>query len=104
MKSFLALLAVGVVLMAASTATAGWAYAAAGPAVYGYYPIAPVYTYPAYPGPVPMVVARPVVPVVAPAPFVYGPAPVVYGYPYVVRSRVYVPGQPVRNTLRAVFP
>ncbi len=109
MKKILA--ALGIVLLGASVASAGWTYVARAPVVYGptpvvanYWPVGPVYTYPA-----PYVVARPVVaapaPVVyyRPAPVVYGPAPVVYGYPYVVRARYYVPGQPVRNTLRAVF-
>ena len=52
-------------------------------------------------------------PVVAPAPYVtysptvmtsyYGPA-VVPTYPVVVRTKVYVPGEPVRNFFRAITP
>jgi len=64
-----------------------------------YYPAYPYATYyPAYPAP--YVVARPVVAV--PGPVVYGPA-VVYGVPRYARPWVYMPGQPVRNTLRATF-
>jgi hypothetical protein len=95
MKSLIAALVV--VLFVASSASAGWAYVAPAPVVYGYWPdVAPVYAYPA-----PVMVARPIV---AAPPVYYGPAPVVYGYPYVVRPRVYVPGQPVRNVLRATLP
>ena len=103
MKSLFA--AVAVVLLLASTASAGWAYVAPGPVVYGAYYGGPVY---AYPGVTPVVVARPVM--AAPAPVVYAPAPVAYpavvgyGYPYVVRAKYYVPGQPVRNAVRAVLP
>jgi hypothetical protein len=34
----------------------------------------------------------------------YVPAAVYYGAPYVVRPKVYVYGQPVRNAIRAVTP
>jgi hypothetical protein len=94
-------IALAVVLLLASTATAfgGWYV---GPrVVYAYPPVAPVYSYPA---PVvvspPQVVYSPVVtgPLVAPAPVVVGPPAVIVG------PRFYVPGQPVRNVLRAVAP
>jgi hypothetical protein len=91
--------AMAVVLLLASTAMAqgGWYI---GPRVV-YAPVAPVY---AYPAPVvvasPQVVYSPIVPapVIAPAPIVVGPPGVVI-YP-----RYYIPGQPVRNVLRAVAP
>ncbi len=35
---------------------------------------------------------------------VAAPAPAVYGRPVVVRTKVYVPGQPIRNALRWVAP
>ncbi|MBX3411082.1 MAG: hypothetical protein KF708_00080 [Pirellulales bacterium] len=38
-----------------------------------------------------------------PAPVVVSPAPVFVGRPVVVRPRVFVPGQPVRNVLRAAW-
>lgn len=38
-----------------------------------------------------------------PAPVVVAPAPVYVGRPVVVRPRVWVPGQPVRNVLRAAW-
>jgi hypothetical protein len=96
------LLAAVVVLMAASTASAGWGYVAGPGVVYDYWPAAPV-VYPA-----PYVVASPVVepfvpaPVYVSAPLGYGPA--YYPAPVVVRSRVYYYGQPVRNAVRAVLP
>jgi hypothetical protein len=54
-------------------------------------------------------VRRPVVAYYGPAvaaPAYYGPAPMYYsvGRPVVVRSKIYVPGQPIRNVLRAVTP
>ncbi len=119
MKSILA--AVAVVLLLGSTAYGQWYV---GPRAV-YYPAAPVYAYPspvyAYPAPVyaypaPMYAYRAYrVPVVAPSPYVaYAPvvaAPVVvprrvwYGPPaVVVRSKVYIPGRPVRNVVRAVVP
>jgi len=110
MKSIL--IALAVVLLLSSTACGGWYY---GPRAV-YYPAAPVYAYPgpvyAYPAPVyaypPVVVARPYVayapivpaPVVAPAPVWYGPPAVVVG----VGGKVYIPGRPVRNAVRAVLP
>lgn len=96
MKSIVAALVL--VLVFASSASAAWAYVAPGPMVYTEYygPTAAAVAYPA-----PMVVARPVV---AMPPVYYAPAPVVYGgYPYVLAPRVLVPGQPVRNVLRATF-
>ncbi|MFZ1934192.1 MAG: hypothetical protein WCB27_26115 [Thermoguttaceae bacterium] len=114
MKSILA--AVAVVLFLGSTACGHWyvgpravcypaaVYAYPAP-VYAY--LAPVYAYPApvYPYRVP-VTAYPYVaysPVVA-APAVV-PAAVWYGPPgVVVRSKVYIPGRPVRNVVRAVVP
>lgn len=105
----------GILLMTASVASADCGCAAVTPVAYGptpmvvnYGPVAPVaytaYAYPAYgygyAYPAPYVVARPVVAV--PGPVVYGPA-VVYRAPYYARPWLYVPGQPVRNTLRATF-
>lgn len=117
------LAALGVVLLTASMASAqcGCAAPAAvayspvsyapAPVVVNYAPAAPVYSYTAsYPAPYvasyptygyttyyasPYVVARPVVaaPVVYPAPYA-----VYYGRPW-----LYVPGQPIRNALRATF-
>ena len=55
--------------------------------------------------PAPVVVHRPVVPV-APAPsVVHSPITVApAASPVIVRSTVYVPGQPIRNLLRAITP
>lgn len=96
MTRLVAVIALAVILLGVSTASAQWGYVAP---VRVYYPVAPVYAY-AYP----QTVAMPVVadPVVAPAPVVV-PAPVVYPYP-VIRGRVYYYGQPVRNVVRAVVP
>ena len=113
MKSLVVLAAVAVVLGACSTASAGWGYV--GPVVVpppvvvqSYWPVGPVY---AYPAPVvvvgPRVVYRP--PVVVPVPVVY-PSPVLYPAPViapggvVIRPKVYFRGQPVRNVVRAVLP
>jgi hypothetical protein len=46
----------------------------------------------------------PVTPTVVAAPPVYAPQPVVVPAPVVVRSKVYYPGQPVRNTVRYLVP
>ena len=58
--------------------------------------------------PAPAVITyRPVVPVVAYRPVVTsygGPAYVPAGRPVVMRTKVYVPGQPVRNLFRAIAP
>jgi hypothetical protein len=80
-----------VVLLLASTATA-----------FGGWYVGPRVVY-AYPSPVvvsPQVVYSPVVaaPLVAPATVVVGPPAVIVG------PRYYIPGQPVRNVLRAVAP
>lgn len=62
----------------------------------------------------PVVVYRPVVPVIAPAPTVVyrpvgpaevlAPAPMVVGPPAVIRTKVYYPGEPIRNLLKAITP
>lgn len=85
-------------------------YVVAGPvpvAVYRPVPVAiPITTVyqPVVPAYAPVVAYRPMV-VPAPVPVVYGAPAVVYaGRPAVVRSKVYLPGQPVRNILRAVTP
>jgi hypothetical protein len=94
------IIAIAVILLLGSTAYGGWYV---GPTmVRAYYPVAPVYAYPApmvVPGP--QVVYSPVVP----GP-VLAPAPVWVGRPVVVgpAGRVYVPGRPVRNAVRAVLP
>lgn len=87
------MLAAAVVLMFGSTACGGWYV---GPtAVRAYYPMAPV------------VVAGPRV---VYSPMMMGPmmvpAPVWAGRPVVVgpAGRVYLPGRPVRNVVRAVLP
>ena len=89
-----------VVLMLGSTAYGGWYV---GPTVgYAYYPAVPVYAYP--PAPVvvfaPQVVYSPVVPgpILTAAPVWVAPPGVV------IRSKVYIPGRPVRNVIRAVVP
>ena len=104
MKSILS--AIAVVLLLGSAAYGDW-YVGPGVAYYpaapAYYAAAPVYAYPApvYAYRVPVVVSRPYV---AYAP-VYAPAPVWVGPPgVVVRSKVYFPGRPVRNVVRAVVP
>lgn len=98
MKSML--IAVAAVLLLGSTAYGGWYV---GPTVgYAYYPRVPVYAYRA-----PVVVPGPYVayspiwagPVVAPGAVVVG-RPVVVGR----AGRIYVPGRPVRNAVRAVLP
>jgi hypothetical protein len=99
-------IAVAMLLAIGSTAYGQWY---AGPSVgYAYYPAEPVY-YPAEPVygyPAPVMVARPrvvyspvvVAPVMAPVP--------VWGRPVVVgpAGKIYVPGRPVRNAVRAVLP
>jgi hypothetical protein len=57
--------------------------------------------------PAPAVAAAPAViiaPAVAPAPVVVAQPAVVAGPPAVIRSKVYYPGHPIRNTVRAVVP
>ncbi len=109
MKSLV--IAVAAVLLVSSTAYGGWYV---GPTVgYAYYPAAPVYAYP----PAPVVVSGPqavYAPVVTGPRVVYAPVvpgavmaapPVWVGPPAViVRSKVYIPGRPVRNVVRAVVP
>lgn len=73
----------------------------------GYYaPPVPVTYYAPAPEPVYYAPApAPVTTYYAPAPVTayYGPpAPVVYGRPAVVRTKVYYPGQPVRNFAKAI--
>ena len=109
MKSIFA--AVAVVLLLGSTAYGQWYV---GPRV-AYYPAAPVYAYPApvYAYPAPFYAYG--VPVVAPYPYVaYSPvvpATVVVPGPFgsdrrvvVSAGKVYIPGRPVRNVVRAVLP
>jgi hypothetical protein len=107
------LLALAIVLVVGGTASAQYYVPEV---VSAYYP--PVYAAPApylAPAPVaysafyapPVVVARPRVtylPVVAAPPVAVAPAPVVYGPPAVFRTKVYYPGQPIRNTVRYVLP
>ncbi|MEE8451559.1 MAG: hypothetical protein V3R99_06570, partial [Thermoguttaceae bacterium] len=101
-----------IVLLSCSTAAADWGYgvpvAVPGSAVHsyysgGHYSVSPYY---GYPGPVvtvsPHVVYRRSF-VVAPAPVVVAPH-VIYRAPVVIRPRVYVPGQPIRNAIRAARP
>jgi len=62
----------------------------------------------------PVVVYRPVFPVVSAAPTVLyrpvvstglvTPAPVVVGPPAVIRTKVYYPGEPIRNLIKAITP
>jgi hypothetical protein len=110
MKSFVMVLALAVVLMASSNALAqGYAVlmpVGPGP-VTAYYAPAPVVGYgpvvsTAYYAPAPYYVAAPVAaPYYVASPYAVGP---VYARPVVVRPKIYVPGQPVRNVLRAVTP
>jgi len=119
MKTIVAVAAI--VLLASSTASAAWIggvpYAVPGPVVYSsYMPVtpyyaaypspvyaAPMYAAPMYPAPMyaapvvvaPRVVYRPAV--LAPPVAVYSPGVVVY-------PRVFVPGQPIRNAIRAALP
>jgi hypothetical protein len=116
------LLALAVVLAIAGTASAQYVvpevvtsyyppvyapapYAAPAPVAYSaYYAPSAYYSYS------PVVVARPrvaympVAPTVVAAPPVYAAQPVVVSAPVVVRSKVYYPGQPVRNTVRYLVP
>lgn len=97
MKTLIA--AIAVVLLLGSTAYGGWY----GPRVIApYYPVGPVY---AYPAPVVVIGPRVVYSPIVPAPMM-APAPVWYGRPVVVgpAGRVYLPGRPVRNAVRAVLP
>jgi hypothetical protein len=98
MKTLLA--ALGIVLLIGSTSFAGWYVAPT--VVQAYYPGTPVYAYPA-PYMTYMPVAAPAPPCAYGVPM-YAPAPVLIGPPAVVRARVFYPGQPVRNVLKAVVP
>jgi hypothetical protein len=123
MKSFVMALSLIVVLTATSSVLAqGYAtYMPVGPApVVSYYAPAPVVSYgpvvatsyyaprPYYAAsPVPYYVASPVVtPYYVASPVAVGPVAVapIYGRPVIVHPKVYIPGQPVRNVLRAVTP
>jgi hypothetical protein len=123
-NSMLALVVAATIAVASNASAHGYAvYMPVVPApVAGYYttgpvmPYAPVITtayyappavyYPA-PAPAPYYVATPVIaPVPVPAPVAVAPVAVapVYGPKVVVRPKVYVRGEPVRNVLRAVTP
>ncbi len=103
-----AIIALGILLLVASTTFAGWHVVPT--VVLAYYPGVPVYAYPApvVAAPAPYVSYMPM----APAPYGYSaysvpivaPAPVVVGPAAIVRTRVFYPGQPVRNVLKAVVP
>jgi hypothetical protein len=104
----IAIAALGILLLVSTTSFAAWYVAPT--VVQAYYPMAPVYTYapPVVVAPAPRVTYMPVV---APAPQcvyyaapVVAPVPVVVARPAVVRTRVFYPGQPVRNIVKAVVP
>ncbi len=115
MKSFVMALSLAMVLMVGSNALAqGYeAYMPVGPApVAAYYAPAPLVSYgpvvsTSYYAPIPYYVASPVVtPYYVASPVAVGAVAVgpIYGRPVIVRPQIYVPGQPVRNVLRAVTP
>lgn len=91
-KTLMLVAAVVLVLLLVSTASAGRLYVvpARAAVVHSYWPVGPVY---AYPAPA----------VVAPAP-VMVPAPVVAAQPVVVFPRAYIYGRPVRTVVRVVLP
>ena len=99
-----------VLALIGSTAMAGWGdrvVVVPGPVpVVTYYAPTPTYVYP--PAPVPTVTyySGPAYSAAAPtyAPSVVAYPPVYYGRPVVVRPKVYVYGQPVRNVIRAITP
>jgi hypothetical protein len=105
MKTLIAALVI--VLFFSTSCFAGWYYAPT--VVQTYYPGAPVYAYaaPVAVAPAPYVSYMPVA---APSPYcAYSvpavvPAPVVVGRPAVVRYKVFYPGEPVRNVVKAVVP
>jgi hypothetical protein len=124
MKNFTMVVFATAVLAVASGAGAqtyiGYMPAAPVPAV-SYYSPAPVVGYGPvvatsyyapqtvyYSAPAPYYVAAPVAtPYYVASPYVPAPvamAPVYYGRPVIVRPKVYIPGQPVRNVFRAVTP
>jgi len=114
MSRFVHVVVMLTVLLACSTAGAHGPYVVAMPMVAPTaYPPVPMYVAPP-PAimirtvPVPAAVAMPArvvvrSPVVVRAPVVVY-SPVFVPAPAVIRARVYYPGQPVRNTLRAVLP
>jgi hypothetical protein len=95
------------IVLTVSSALGAWTVAAP-VQVHSFYPVGPVYAYPApvYVGPVPTVVARPIwpqstvvyhSPVVGPGPLGFAPAPV-------VPARVYYRGRPHRRLIHVVVP
>jgi hypothetical protein len=99
-----------IVLLIGSTSFGGW-YVVQPTVVQAYYPGAPA----VYAGPAPYVSYMPVAtpaPYVAYAPVqtyaysvpVVAPAPILVGRPAVVRTKVFYPGQPVRNVVKVVVP
>ena len=117
MKRLVAAMMMAAALLAGSTAWADWVYVPGAPVaapVVAYYAPAYVAVPPAVIAirryPVPAAVALPArvvvrSPVVVSGPVIV-PAPTVYPYPapVVIRAKVYYPGQPVRNAVRAVLP
>jgi hypothetical protein len=110
MKTFVMILSLAMVLMLSSSVLAqGYTvFMPAGPVpVATYYAPAPVVSYgpvvsTSYYAPAPYYVASPVVrPYYVASPVVVAPY---YAQPVIVRPKIYVPGQPVRNVLRAVTP
>ncbi len=102
-----AIAALGIVLFLGSTSFAAWYVAPT--VVQAYYPMGPVYAYPApvVVAPMPYVTYMPVAEPAPPCfygPPVVAPVPMVIGRPAVVRYRVFYPGQPVRNVVKAVIP
>ena len=104
MKSLWIPLVAVIVLVAASTASAGWMYTPTSGWTYS----APVYSAPVYSAPTvyyhapapPVYVYRPPVYRV---PMVVAPAPVIRTYPTVVRSRVIGPRRALRRTVWRVW-
>jgi len=123
--SLLALIVIGVIVSATTAATAQTVVVMRPPAQVVYSPVIPAYS-PVVVQPTqvvtaysPVVVARPARAVVTYHPFVPPPAVMTYrplvpsyrapmivgaGRPIIVRPKVYIPGQPVRNILRAITP
>ncbi|MBN1395192.1 MAG: hypothetical protein JW959_09225 [Pirellulales bacterium] len=104
MKTLIAAMALVLLLLGSSAYGAWWVQPTT-----VYYPGPPVYAYPApvyaYPAPVYRTYRVPVAapyavysPVVAPAPVWVGPPAVI------VRGKVFIPGRPIRNAVRAVLP
>jgi len=114
MKSWVVLAVAAAVLLTGSMASAGWRRVApvvvpAPTIVHSFYPVGPVYAYPApavVSVPAPIVYRRSVfysAPVIYPSAVGY-PGTAVVPVPVMVRPRFYVPGQPVRNAIRAAWP